>query len=199
MPCDEIRSKNYDRVFKKINAVVIPGGFGDRGTESMINILKYIREKNIPCLCICLGMQLMAIEYARNVLGLSDANSTEFARDCQHQIYQMMDGNLRLGDQECFIQKGSVAEAIYKTNSMQQRHRHRYGMINPGYIKLFNEKGLRISATSKYGNVTVAEISELPKNKCYSGCQFHPEFHSRPKDTDPIFTYLIKKGIEYKK
>ena len=199
MPCDDIKPKNFDKAFKKIQAVVIPGGFGDRGTESMINILKYIREKNIPCLGICLGMQLMAIEFARNVLGLDDANSTEFAKDCQYQIYQIMDGNLRLGDQDCLIKKGTVAETIYKANEIKQRHRHRYGMVNPAYIKLFNDKGFKISATSKYGKFTVAEFSELPNNRCYIGCQFHPEFHSRPKDTDPVFTYLIKKGIEYKK
>ena len=199
MPCDDIKPQSYDKAFKNIQAVVVPGGFGDRGTESMIRILKYIREKNIPCLGICLGMQLMSMEFARNVLKLEDANSTEFAKDCEHKIYEMMDGNLRLGDQECLIEKGSIAEKIYKANKIDQRHRHRYGLINPEYIKQFNEKGLKMTSTGKYNNLIVAEFSELPTNRCYIGCQFHPEFHSRPKETDPIFTYLIQKGIEYSK
>ena len=141
----------------------------------------------------------MAIEYARNVLGLDDANSTEFKKNCKYPIYEMMDGQLRLGDQEILIQNGSIAEAIYKSDKILQRHRHRYGMINPEYIKQFNESGFKISAFSTYNNLTVSEFSELPKHDCYIGCQFHPEFHSRPRDTDPIFTYLIKKGLEHKK
>ncbi len=194
---DELKQKDYSKTFRGIHGVVVPGGFGERGSEEIISIFKYLRIKNIPTLGICLGMQLMVIEFARNVLKLQDANSYEFNKETSNPIIQLIDGDLRLGNQECKIIEKTKASDLYKYPYIMQRHRHRYGLINEEYMKLLEQKGMIVSGISRhyYRNLLIAEIVEVPTNTFYMGCQYHPEFSSRPDDTDPIFCEFIKKSI----
>ena len=188
-----------------VNAVVVPGGFGVRGIEGKLNVIKYARENNIPFLGLCLGMQCAVIEYARNVVGLKCANSKEFDENPTHPVIDIMleqknvkgyGGTMRLGAYDCKLKEGSVAQKAYGTLTISERHRHRYE-VNNEYIELISNAGLVFSGMSPDG--MLAEIVELPKLDWFVACQFHPEFKSRPDRPHPLFYGLVEAAIKQNK
>ena len=212
---ENISSKNIKKTLKNADAVLVPGGFGERGIEGMILACKYARENNIPYLGICLGMQVAIIEYARNVLNLKGANSTEFDQNTKHPVIGLitewndisgkkekrdknsdLGGTMRLGGQLCKLKKGSNSLRMYKNSEIIERHRHRYE-VNPKYKDDMIKKGLDVVGTSIDGKLV--EMIEIPKHKWFLACQFHPEFTSNPRDGHPLFNDFIKKSIKLKR
>lgn len=194
---------------KSVDGIIVPGGFGKRGVEGKIEVAKYCREKNMPYLGICLGCQIMTIEYSRNVAKLKDATSEEFDPKAEHQVIRFLPdqhegkekgGTLRLGAQACHIKKGTLAYKCYKKTKISERHRHRYEVTtdksNP-YYELLQEKGLSFSGTSHNGKL--AEIIEIPSHPFMIGSQYHPEFLSRPNKPHPLFLGFIKASIKNRK
>ena len=197
--------KNCKELMKDVSAVVVPGGFGVRGIEGKLNVIKYARENNVPFLGLCLGMQCAVIEYARNVLGIKDANSKEFDENAPHAVIDLMleqknvqgyGGTMRLGAYDCVLKKGSKAHKAYGQDKISERHRHRYE-VNNEYIKPLEEAGLVFSGMSPDG--MLAEIVELPKLDWFVASQFHPEFKSRPERPHPLFKGLSDAAIKHKK
>ncbi len=181
-----------------VDGVVVPGGFGIRGIEGKVNVIKYARENNLPFLGLCLGMQCAVIEFARNVCGLKNANSAEFDENAEHKVIDLMEdqkfvegygGTMRLGKYKCLLKEGSRAYEAYGKDSVNERHRHRYE-VNNKYREILEKQGLVISGTSPNGSLV--EIIELPKLDWFVACQFHPEFKSRPENPHPLFMGLIK-------
>ena len=208
---ETITNKNVAKVLSKTDAVLVPGGFGDRGIEGMIEACKYARVKKIPYLGICLGMQVALIEYARNVLKLKDANSTEFDPQTKNPVIALitewndfsgkkerrnknsdLGGTMRLGGQVCKLKKSSNAYKMYKKDEIIERHRHRYE-VNPKYIEQYLNSGLNLVGTSVDGKLV--EMIEIDDHKWFLACQFHPEFTSNPRDGHPIFNSYIKSTI----
>ena len=208
---ETISSKNAKKVLSKTDAILVPGGFGDRGIEGMIHACKFARENNIPYLGICLGMQVALIEFARNVLKLKGANSTEFDQNTKHPVIALitewndisgkkqkrnknsdLGGTMRLGGQVCKLKKSSKAFKMYKNEEIVERHRHRYE-VNPNYIEQLTSSGLNLVGTSLDGNLV--EMIEIDNHKWFLACQFHPEFTSNPRDGHPIFNSFIKSTI----
>lgn len=196
-----ITKENVNETLSKMDGIIIPGGFGDRGIEGMITTAEYARTRDIPFLGICLGMQIAVIEYSRNVLKHKDANSTEFNPNTTFPIIALMNeqqnitdkgGTMRLGSYPCKIKEGSKMEAIYETNYIKERHRHRYE-VNINLISELEAKGLEIVGTSPDGKL--AEAIELANNKFYFACQYHPEFISRPNRAEKAFKAFIKASI----
>ncbi len=198
-----------------MDAILVPGGFGNRGVEGKIAAVRHAREKGIPYLGICLGMQVAVIEYARDVAGLKDAHSTEFDKNTSAPVIALitewlekdgsvvqrdersdLGGTMRLGGQECILAEGSLARKLYGKERIIERHRHRYEFNNQ-YGELLQEKGLRITGTSADG--TLAEIVELPDHPWFLACQFHPEFTSTPRYGHPLFTGFIEAALEHQK
>ena len=201
---------------KKMDAILIPGGFGKRGTEGKIKAIQFARESKVPFLGICLGMQLAITEYARNVVGLKKANSTEFNPKTPHPVVALISewktqdgkiehrdaaselgGTMRLGAQKARIKKNTLAYDIYG-DFVNERHRHRYE-VNNNYVKALSKAGLTIS--SRTSREKLCEIVELPKKShpWFLGCQFHPEFTSNPKDAHPLFLSFLKAALQFKK
>ena len=190
-----------------VDGLVVPGGFGIRGIEGKLNVIRYARENNLPFLGLCLGMQCAVIEYARNVVGLKNANSMEFDENTPYPVIDLMleqknvegyGGTMRLGQYECKVQKGTKAEAAYGTDTIWERHRHRYE-VNNEYRKQIAEAGLVFSGLSPDG--MLCEMVEIPGNDWFVACQFHPEFKSRPENPHPLFAGLISaanKNVEAK-
>ena len=195
---EEITSQNAKKILKPYHAILVPGGFGNRGIEGMIEAIKYARENNIPFLGICLGMQMAVVEFARNVLNLKDANSEEFAPESKNQVIHIMDeqkninnkgGTMRLGSYPCVLKNGSKAQKLYGKEEITERHRHRYEYNNK-YKEEMETAGLICSGTSPDGKLV--EMVELNKHPYFIAGQFHPEFKSRPNRPQPLFTGLIK-------
>ena len=195
---EKITSENVKEKLASYDGIVVPGGFGNRGIEGKIRAIKYVRENNIPFLGICLGMQMAVVEFARNVLNLQDANSEEFDELTEHPVIHIMydqkditkkGGTMRLGAYPCEIIHGTLAEKVYKTNEIQERHRHRFE-YNNDYKEKKKKNGLKISGTSPDGRLV--EIIELKNHPYFIACQFHPEFKSRPNKPAPLFVNLIK-------
>ncbi len=196
---DSINEENIGEIISSHYGVIIPGGFGDRGIDGKIIAIKHCRENNIPILGICLGMQLMAVEFARNVLNLKNANSTEFDAHTQYPIINILEecddkkvghgGTLRLGNFNCEIKSDTQAFKIYNNNNITERHRHRYE-FNNDFREQFEDNGLVCSGINTENQLV--EILELPKNNFFIGCQFHPEFKSRPNTPSPLFYGLIE-------
>ena len=195
---------DFKEIFKNTKGIIVPGGFGNRGTLGMIKAINYARVNNIPFLGICLGMQLSVIEFARNVCKLEDCNSTEFHPLCKNPIIDLMSdqktvinmgGTLRLGNYNCKLLKGTLAYNDYKTDLIQERHRHRYEFNNK-YMDLLKEKGMVFSGINEESNLV--EIIEIPKHKHFIACQFHPEFKSRPTRPHPLFVSFVKASIDNK-
>lgn len=204
---EELEDPNVDlkEVFKNSKGILVPGGFGNRGIEGKIKAITYARTNNIPYLGICLGMQLAVIEFARNVCGLPEASSTEFDELCNEPIIDLMQdqktiinmgGTLRLGNYECTLKKGTKAYDCYKQDKILERHRHRYEFNNK-YKDLLTSNGMVFSGINEQANLT--EIVELPTNTFFIGCQFHPEFKSRPTRPHPLFDNFVDSCIKYKK
>jgi CTP synthase len=196
-----------------MDAVLVPGGFGKRGVEGKIKAIRYAREQGIPYLGICLGMQLAVIEYARHVVGLKDANSTEFDPETPHPVIALitewqnrdgkierrdeksdLGGTMRLGAQPAELIAGTLAQRIYGGSTINERHRHRYE-VNNHYIPRLEAAGLKISARTQAEALT--ELIELPNHPWFVGCQFHPEFCSTPRAGHPLFTAYIKAALAY--
>ena len=182
--------------------ILVPGGFGSRGVEGKIAAIKYARENNIPFLGICLGMQAAVIEFARNVLKLEDAHSSEFA-ETEHPVISIMDdqkdqtkkgGTMRLGAYPCEVKEGSMLEKSYGASEVFERHRHRYEFNNK-YRQLFEENGMSISGVSPNG--VLVEAVEIPANNFFVGVQYHPEFKSRPNHAHPLFREFVRAAGSY--
>lgn len=201
---ETINAQNVEEKLKGYDAIVVPGGFGNRGIEGKIETIKYVRENKIPFLGICLGMQMAVIEYARNVLGIKDANSAELDEKTKNPVIHIMEdqkdikkkgGTMRLGSYPCVLKDGSLARKIYGTEKIEERHRHRYE-YNNNYKEQLEKAGLICSGTSPDGNLV--EIVEMKNHPYFIAGQFHPELKSRPNRPAPLFVGLIKACISIK-
>ena len=199
---EAITPGNVDEMLAGLDGILVPGGFGGRGIEGMILAARYAREKCIPYFGICLGMQIAVIEYARNVLGIGDANSGEFDELCRHKVIDFMPGQsdsidkggtLRLGAYPCLIKAGTTMERCYGTTMISERHRHRYEFSND-YREAFEKAGLSLSGTSPDGKLV--ETVELTEHPFHVGVQYHPEFKSRPNKAHPLFKGFIGAAVE---
>ncbi|MBQ1897348.1 MAG: CTP synthase [Lachnospiraceae bacterium] len=197
---EKITEENAEETFKGIDGIIVPGGFGDRGIEGMITSAKYARTHHVPYFGICLGMQIAVIEYARNVLGITDANSGEFDELCKNKVIDFMPGQsdtidkggtLRLGAYPCMVKTGSRLEECYGAPEISERHRHRYE-FNNDYREKFEAAGAVFAGTSP-DNRLVEEM-ELPDEDFYLGVQYHPEFKSRPDKAHPLFKGFIREA-----
>ena len=212
---ENITAKNVKKVLSFSDAILIPGGFGERGVEGMIHACKYARTNKVPYLGICLGMQIAIIEFARNVLKLKKANSTEFNLKTPHPVIALitewsdisgkkekrnsnsdLGGTMRLGGQICKLTKSSSAFKMYKQDEITERHRHRYE-VNPAYKDRMIEAGLKVAGTSVDGKLV--EMIEIPSHNWFLACQFHPEFTSNPRDGHPIFNSFINNALKISK
>ena len=202
---EQLEQEAADIVLKNVDGILIPGGFGDRGSEGKIAAIRYAREKGIPFFGICLGMQMAVVEFARNVCGLERANSTEFDLQTPHPVIHLMEeqkaieskgGTMRLGAYPCVLQNDTVASKLYGRERISERHRHRYE-FNNSYRAEFGAKGMVLSGLSPDSNLV--EIIELKGHPWFLGCQFHPEFKSRPMDSHPLFRGFIDAASQYRK
>ncbi len=199
----ELLRDGVDDQLRDVAGVLIPGGFGVRGIEGKINAARFAREHEIPYLGLCLGMQVATIEFARNACGITDANSTEFDKNTKEPVISLLEeqrgvknkgASMRLGTWPTKIAKGTVAEKIYGSTEVMERHRHRYE-FNMKYRDQMNKKGFVISGTSPDG--TLAELIELRDHRYFVGCQYHPEFQSKPNKPHPLFKGFIQACLEY--
>ena len=199
---ETVNDKNAAETLAGCDGILVPGGFGNRGIEGMISTARYARTNNVPYLGICLGMQIAVIEFARSVLGLTDANSGEFDENSNHKVIDFMPdqnseinkgGTMRLGAYPCKIAAGTKMAECYKADEIKERHRHRYE-FNNDYRSDMTAKGLVISGTSPDNHIV--ETVEVPENDFYVGVQFHPEFKSRPNKAHPLFMGLVKAGLD---
>ena len=200
---EEIEKKKDAAPFMKdIGGILVPGGFGHRGIEGKILAVKYAREKKIPYFGICLGLQMAVIEYARNVCGLKKANSAEFSKSTPHPVVDLMEeqksivemgATMRLGAYSCMLKKNTFAMTAYKKSEISERHRHRYEVHND-YRDQLAKKGLVFSGINE--KLDLVEIVEIKKHPWFLGCQFHPEFKSRPTAPHPLFRDFIKASMK---
>ena len=211
---EKLDSKNVHRKLGKSNAILVPGGVGERGIEGMVAAVKYARTKLIPYLGICLGMQIAVIEFARNIARLKLANSTEFDKTTNYPVVGLISewldsegsierrdsnsdlgGTMRLGSQECILQNNSLTRVLYKKSRIQERHRHRYE-VNNNLIDILVSKGLKV--VGKSADKMLVEVIEIDEHPWFIGCQFHPEFTSDPRSGHPLFTGFIKAAKKNK-
>ena len=201
---EEINPKSIDEIFKNLNGILVAPGFGERGVEGKIESIRIAREKNIPFLGICLGMQMAVIEFSRNILGLNKANSTEMDINCEHPVISMMEsqknikekgGTMRLGSWRCVIENNSLAYKIYSTNEISERHRHRYE-LNFDFVSQLSEKGMIFSG--KNPDTGLVEIIELSNHPWFLGVQFHPEYQSTVEEPHPVFVSFVKAALNNK-
>ena len=194
---EKITRENVKEQLKEMDGIVIPGGFGDRGIDGMIETIKYVRENHIPFLGICLGMQMAVVEFARDVLGIQDADSEEFNKETENQVIHIMEeqkkvnkkgGTMRLGAYPCVIKEGTLAQKLYGTTEISERHRHRFE-YNNDYRERLEEAGLKVSGTSPDG--LLVEMVEIPEHPYFIAGQFHPELKSRPNRPGPLFVGLV--------
>jgi CTP synthase len=205
--------RNGTKALEGVDAILVPGGFGDRGVEGKITAVRYARENNIPFLGICLGMHVALVEYARNVCGLEGADSTEMNPSTPHPIVALITewmnadgsseqrdessdkgGTMRLGAQPCHLDPDSMIREIYGKDIISERHRHRYE-INNNYIDRLQSAGMRIAGWS--ADHSLVEMVELPGHPWFVACQFHPEFTSRPRGGHPLFTSYLKAAVAH--
>ena len=191
-------------MFADVDGIIVPGGFGDRGIEGMIQAAQYARENQIPYFGICLGMQIMVMEFARGVLGYADANSSEFTPDGAHNVIALMadqkgnipkGGTMRLGKYPCTVKPGTKMAECYGEAEIWERHRHRYEFNNE-FRQEMQDAGLVISGTSPDGHLV--ETVELPGRDFHLGAQFHPEFKSRPNRAHPLFKGFIAAALKFR-
>ena len=213
---EDVERHGCERYLSDVDGVLIPGGFGPRGIEGKIETVRFVREKQIPFLGICLGMQCAVVEFARNVCGLKDANSTEFNENTPYPVIYLMEewydfrtktvqkrdinsgkgGTMRLGAYPCILKEGSFAHRAYGIREISERHRHRYE-FNNAFRQILEDKGLRISGESP--DAGLVEIIEIENHPWFLGCQFHPEFKSRPLEPHPIFKAFIEAAYKERK
>ena len=201
---EKLDASNVGNALKGVDSVLVPGGFGERGVSGKIVAIRYARENNVPFFGICYGMQLAAIEFARNVCGLKDATSREFAdirKGKRNLVVDFMDeqrgisqkgGTMRLGAYPCSLEAGSLAHKIYKQGEVMERHRHRYEFNNK-FRALFQKKGMVLSGICRERDLV--EIIELKTHSWFLGVQFHPEFRSKPMQPHPLFTSFVEASI----
>ncbi|HEY5467404.1 MAG TPA: CTP synthase [Clostridia bacterium] len=199
---DEVTSKNAAGFMEGLDGILIPGGFGTRGIEGKIEAAKFAREQNIPFFGICLGMQVSVIEYARNVIGLENANSAEFDPDTKHPVIDLLPeqktvdqlgGTMRLGQYPCVLADGTRARAAYGEAVIHERHRHRFE-FNNDYRDMLTAGGMSIAGTSP--DARIVEMIELPTHPWFVACQFHPEFRSRPNRPHPLFSGFVQASLD---
>lgn len=199
---DKLSEENVENKLSKLDGIVVAPGFGQRGMEGKFAALKYARENNLPCLGICMGMQTMSIEFARNVLNLKDANSTEIDSSTPYNIVDIMEeqknildlgGSMRLGAYKCKLKKGSKAYSIYGKENISERHRHRYE-FNNAFRQQFEDAGMVCSGMNEESDLV--EIIELSSHKWYIGVQFHPEYSSTVVNPHPLFINFVKAAID---
>jgi len=202
---ETIEQEAADLLLKNVDGILIPGGFGDRGSEGKIAAIRYARENGIPFFGICLGMQMAVVEFARNLCGLERANSTEFDLQTAHPVIHLMEeqksidtkgGTMRLGTYPCVLQNETLAAKLYGREKISERHRHRYE-FNNSYRAEFGAKGMVLSGLSPDSNLV--EIIELKGHPWFLGCQFHPEFKSRPMDGHPLFRGFVEAALQNRK
>lgn len=202
---EEIHSDNYESKLEELDGILVAPGFGERGFEGKIETVRYARERNIPFFGICLGMQVAVIEFARNVLGLENANSTEMDAETPHPVIALMEdqkkidqmgGTMRLGSYACDLKKGSKAALAYGRTKIKERHRHRYE-FNNAYLDQIQGKGM--IATGKNPDTGLVEIMELKNHPWFVGVQFHPEYKSTVLNPQPLFVRFIQAAIDNKK
>jgi CTP synthase len=202
---EEIESGNWPRELFEVDGLLVPIGFGARGTEGKIKAIRYAREHKVPFFGICLGMQCMTIEFARNVCGIKDATSTEFDPETHEPlIYKLRDllgveemgGTMRLGAYPCNLAEGSLARRVYGVERISERHRHRYE-VNQKYLEALRKGGLKISGMSPDGKFV--EMVELEGHPWFLGCQFHPEYKSKPTEPHPLFVSYIGAALAERK
>jgi CTP synthase len=199
---EEVNDKTINNILSKVDGILVAPGFGERGIEGKILSIKYARENNLPFLGICLGMQMAVIEFARNVLGLKDANSTEMSKSTKNPVISLMNdqlnveekgGTMRLGSWKCKLKKNSLAYSIYKKDLVSERHRHRYE-LNFKYNEKLNKLGMISSGTNP--KTGLVEIVEIPNHSWFIGVQFHPEYQSTVKNPHPIFVSFVSACIK---
>jgi CTP synthase len=202
---ESLEEQPVEPILEHADAILVPGGFGARGIEGKIAAIRFAREHKLPFFGICLGLQTACIEYARNVCGLSDANSTEFDAESPHPVIDLMaeqrdivdkGATMRLGAYPCALAAGSQAAQIYGCTEISERHRHRWE-VNNAYRQALTERGLRLSGLSPDGKLV--EMLELPEHPWFLGCQFHPEFKSRPTQPHPLFASFIGAALTYQR
>ncbi len=211
---EDVEEQGIDLI-KDADAILVPGGFGERGLEGKLTAVKYARENKVPYLGICLGMQSVVIEFARNVLGLKDANSTEFNKETKNPVIGLitewvtnegdvqqrdeasdLGGTMRLGGQECRLVADSKAREIYGDDVIVERHRHRFE-VNNNYVDQLQQAGLKIGGWS--ADDSLVEMVELEDHPWFVACQFHPEFTSTPRDGHKLFTRYIEAALKNSK
>lgn len=199
---EQISSSNAHEILSEFSAIIVPGGFGDRGILGKMAAIQYAREKQVPFLGICLGMQLSCLEFARNVLKIADANSEELEPNSKNRIIHLMDsqqkverkgGSMRLGAYDCVVRRSTKTHTAYGADRISERHRHRYE-FNPEYRARFEEAGFLVAGESPDG--TLAEVMELSSHPWFLGCQFHPELKSRPTKPHPLFRDLLSAAVK---
>jgi CTP synthase len=199
---EKIEQDGVDALLKNTDGILIPGGFGDRGSEGKIAAIRYARENKVPFFGICLGMQMAVVEFARNICGLTGANSSEFDIQTPHPVIHLMaeqksidskGGTMRLGGYPCILQNETLAAKLYGKEKIDERHRHRYE-FNNNYRADFIAKGMLLSGLSPDGSLV--EIIELKEHPWFLGCQFHPEFKSRPMTSHPLFRGFIEAALQ---
>ena len=202
---EKVEQEGIDGLLDGVDGILVPGGFGERGTEGKIKAIEFARTRKIPFFGICLGMQMAVVEYSRNVCHLDDAFSSEFKQDCANPIIHLMEeqkgvsrkgGTMRLGAYPCTLAKGTLAQKAYGTLDISERHRHRYE-FNNDYRDLLVSKGLILSGIYKEGDLV--EIVEIADHPWFVGCQFHPEFKSKPLNPHPLFKAFIAAALANKK
>ena len=201
---EAMNDDNAAEFFADVSGLLVPGGFGERGSEGKIAAVRYAREHQLPFFGICLGLQCAVIDFARNVCGLNGANSTEFNKNTPHPVIDLMEtqidvaemgGTMRLGAWSCKLERASRAHRAYGKSLISERHRHRYE-VNNRYVELFKRHGLLIAGINPDNNLV--EIIELPNHPWFVGVQYHPELKSRVLDTHPLFREFVRAAIEHK-
>ncbi|MEM7479952.1 MAG: CTP synthase [Acidobacteriota bacterium] len=200
---EEIETGNWPQEIFEVDGLLVPIGFGKRGTQGKIRAMRFARERKVPMFGICLGMQIMVIEFARNVCGIEDATSSEFDSEADHAvIYKLRDllgveemgGTMRLGAYPCRLTEGTLAHRIYDQDQISERHRHRYE-VNQKYLEPLVDHGLTVAGKSPDGKFV--EMVELADHPWYLGCQFHPEYKSKPTEPHPLFVSYIQAALEH--
>ena len=193
------------KLLESYHALLVPGGFGERGVEGMVEAVRCAREQGLPFFGICLGLQVAIIEFARNVCRLPETNSSEFEAECENPVISLMEsqrqvedmgGTMRLGAYPCRLSAGSRAAQIYGAAEVSERHRHRYE-VNNAYRDVLAEFGMRCAGISPDGSLV--ELVELPEHPWFIGCQFHPELRSRPMQPHPLFASFVEAAVAYKR